>query len=72
MPPPLSANQVTYADQTEAGLEQEAADVASFLTWAAEPTLEVRKQTGLKVMLFLIILTALLYATKRKIWAQAH
>ncbi len=32
-------------------------DVAMFLTWAAEPTLEARKQTGLKVMLFLIVLT---------------
>jgi len=72
MPPPLSANQVTYADGTEATLEQEAADVASFLTWTAEPTLEIRKQTGLKVMLFLIVLTALFYATKRRIWAQAH
>jgi ubiquinol-cytochrome c reductase cytochrome c1 subunit len=43
-----------------------------FLSWAAEPTLEERKQTGLKVLLFLIILTGLLYATKRKIWAHAH
>jgi ubiquinol-cytochrome c reductase cytochrome c1 subunit len=72
MPPPLSADQVTYADKTEASLSQEAADVASFLTWAAEPTLEVRKETGLKVMLFLIVLTALFYATKRKIWAHVH
>jgi ubiquinol-cytochrome c reductase cytochrome c1 subunit len=48
------------------------ADVAMFLSWAAEPTLEERKQTGLKVLLFLIILTGLLYATKRKIWAHAH
>ena len=72
MPPPLSAGQVTYADGTESTLPQEAADVASFLTWAAEPTLETRKQTGLKVMLFLIVLTALLYATKRRIWAHLH
>jgi len=72
MPPPLTADQVTYADGTKATLEQEANDIASFLTWAAEPTLEVRKETGLKVMLFLIVLTALLYATKRKIWAHLH
>ena len=39
---------------------------------AGEPTLEARKQTGLKVMLFLIVLTALLYATKRKVWAHLH
>ena len=34
--------------------------------------LEERKQTGLKVLLFLIILTGLFYATKRKIWAHVH
>jgi ubiquinol-cytochrome c reductase cytochrome c1 subunit len=72
MPPPLSDGQVSYADGTEASLEQMAIDVANFLTWAGEPTLEARKASGLKVMLFLIVLTALLYATKRKVWAQLH
>jgi len=72
MPPPLSEGQVAYADGTEATLEQMSADVTTFLTWAAEPTLEARKQTGLKVMLFLIVLTGLIYATKRKVWAQLY
>jgi ubiquinol-cytochrome c reductase cytochrome c1 subunit len=72
MPPPLSDGQVSYADGTEASLEQMAIDVANFLTWAGEPTLEARKESGLKVMLFLIVLTALLYATKRKVWAHLH
>jgi ubiquinol-cytochrome c reductase cytochrome c1 subunit len=72
MPPPLSDGQVSYADGTEATVEQMAADVTSFLAWAAEPTLEVRKQSGLKVMLFLIVLTALFYATKRRVWAHVH
>jgi ubiquinol-cytochrome c reductase cytochrome c1 subunit len=72
MPPPLAEGQVAYADGTEATVEQMASDVTTFLTWAAEPTLEARKQTGLKVMLFLIVLTGLLYATKRKIWAQLY
>jgi ubiquinol-cytochrome c reductase cytochrome c1 subunit len=63
---------VVYADGSSATIEQMSADVSMFLTWAAEPTLETRKQTGLKVMLFLIILTGLLYATKRKVWADAH
>jgi ubiquinol-cytochrome c reductase cytochrome c1 subunit len=72
MPPPLFDEGVAYADGSTASIEQMASDVAVFLTWAAEPTLEERKQTGLKVMLFLIILTGLLYATKRKIWAAAH
>jgi ubiquinol-cytochrome c reductase cytochrome c1 subunit len=72
MPPPLSEGAVDYADGTEATVAQMASDLATFLTWAAEPTLEARKQSGLKVMLFLIVLTALLYATKRKIWARLH
>ena len=47
-------------------------DPACSLSWAAEPTLEASKQTGLKVMLFLIVLTGLIYATKRKVWAQLY
>ncbi|MEM7022266.1 MAG: cytochrome c1 [Pseudomonadota bacterium] len=72
MPPPLFDDAVEYADGSSASMEQMSSDLAVFLTWAAEPTLEERKQMGLKVMLFLIILTALLYATKRKIWADVH
>jgi ubiquinol-cytochrome c reductase cytochrome c1 subunit len=72
MPAPLSEGIVTYGDGTEATVSQMAADVATFLTWAGEPTLEQRKQTGLKVMLFLIVLTGLFYATMRKVWAGAH
>jgi ubiquinol-cytochrome c reductase cytochrome c1 subunit len=69
MPPPLSEG---YGDGTEASVEQMALDVATFLTWAGEPTLEQRKQSGLKVMLFLIVFTGLCYATMRKVWADAH
>jgi ubiquinol-cytochrome c reductase cytochrome c1 subunit len=72
MPPPLMEGVVQYADGTEATVEQMAADVTVFLAWAADPMLEERKRTGLKVMLFLIVLTGLFYATKRKIWADAH
>jgi ubiquinol-cytochrome c reductase cytochrome c1 subunit len=72
MPPPLFDDGVAYADGSTASIEQMASDVAMFLTWTAEPTLEARKQTGLKVLLFLVVLTGLLYATKRKIWAAAH
>ena len=72
MPPPLFDDAVEYADGSSTSMEQMSSDLAVFLSWAAEPTLEERKQMGLKVMLFLIILTALLYATKRKIWADVH
>jgi ubiquinol-cytochrome c reductase cytochrome c1 subunit len=72
MPPPLSDGVVTYADGTEASADQMARDVSAFLTWAAEPEMEARKRTGIKTILFLIVLTGLLYAAKRKVWASLH
>jgi len=70
MPPPLDDDAVEYTDGTAATVEQMSADVSHFLMWAAEPKLEVRKRMGLKVMLFLLVLTALLYASKRKVWSR--
>ena len=72
MPPPLSDGAVTYADGTEATLDQEAKDIAAFLTWAAEGNLEVRHKTGIKAILFLVIFTLLAYAVKRRVWAEVH
>ena len=72
MPPPLNPDQVSYADGTQATVEQMAHDVVTFMSWAAEPELEARKRLGVKVILFLIILTGLLYIAKRKIWADVH
>jgi ubiquinol-cytochrome c reductase cytochrome c1 subunit len=68
MAPPLSDDRVTYADGTKATLAQQAHDVSVFLAWAASPHLEARNSLGVKVMLFLIILAGLLYATKRRVW----
>lgn len=72
MAQPIFPEQVTYADGTEATLERMAQDVVTFLAWTAEPELEERKRVGLKVILFLIVLTALLYAVKRKVWKNVH
>lgn len=72
MPPQIQEDLVTYADGTKATTEQIARDITTFLNWAAEPELEDRKSLGLKVMLFLVVLTALFYALKRKIWADLH
>jgi ubiquinol-cytochrome c reductase cytochrome c1 subunit len=68
MPPPLSEDGVEYADKTKATVAQMARDVTTFLTWAAEPELEDRKRIGIKAILFLIVLTGMLYAVKRKVW----
>jgi ubiquinol-cytochrome c reductase cytochrome c1 subunit len=72
MPSPLSDGVVTYADGTEATVPQMARDVTHFLCWAAEPNLNERHQIGVGVMLFLIVLTACLYAVYRKVWADVH
>jgi ubiquinol-cytochrome c reductase cytochrome c1 subunit len=72
MPPPLNEGAVTFADNTPATVKQMAHDVVTFLSWAAEPTLETRKQIGVKVMIFLLIAAGVLYAVKRKIWADLH
>lgn len=69
MPPPLYPDAVEYEDGTEATPEQMAYDVSTFLAWAAEPRLEQRKETGIKVMLFLAFFTGLLIAVKRNIWS---
>jgi ubiquinol-cytochrome c reductase cytochrome b/c1 subunit len=74
MPPPLSEKQVEYTDGSPMTVDQYGKDVAAFLMWAAEPHLEARKRIGFQVMIFLIVLSVLLYFTKKKVWAdvKAH
>jgi len=72
MPPPLQADTVTYADGTKATLDQEAHDVVTFLEWTANPEMTQRKQIGARVILFLLLMTGLTYAVKRKIWSDVH
>lgn len=70
MPAQMMDELVTYEDGTPMTADQHALDIVAFLNWAAEPELDQRKSLGLKVMLFLLVLTAMLYALKRKIWAN--
>jgi ubiquinol-cytochrome c reductase cytochrome c1 subunit len=71
MAPPLVVDgQVAYADGTEATVPQMSEDVAAFLTWTAEPTMEKRKQTGWAVIAFLLFATILAYFSKKQIWAS--
>lgn len=72
MPPQLFEDLVTYSDGTKATPDQMAQDISAFLNWAAEPELDARKSLGLKVMIFLAVFTALLYALKRQIWKNIH
>ena len=72
MPKPISEDQVEYADGTKATVEQMSRDVAVFLQWTSLPEMEQRKRMGIKWLIFLVILTAMLYALKRRIWAKLH
>lgn len=67
MPPPLFDGFVEYEDGTEATVGQMAEDVVAFLHWMAEPKLEERKQVGLKVLIFLGVFSALMYAVTSRV-----
>ncbi|SHI79672.1 cytochrome c1 [Wenxinia saemankumensis] len=69
MPPPLLGEDVVFDDGHENDLHHEAADVAAFLMWTAEPHLNARKAAGMQGMIFLVILAALLYLTNKRLWA---
>ncbi len=70
MPPPLIDDRVAFDDGTKATTKQEAADVAAFLQWTSDPKMEERKQLGVSVMIFLLILSGVLYASYRQIWSK--
>jgi ubiquinol-cytochrome c reductase cytochrome c1 subunit len=70
MPPPLSDDAVQYADGTKATLAQEAKDITTFLSWAADPHLEDRHRLGARVMIFLLAFSGVMYGVKRKVWSK--
>ena len=70
MASPLSEGIVEYSDGTEATMDQMAKDVTTFLAWAAEPELEERHRVGFKVIIYLLLLTILVYLSMKKIWSR--
>ena len=72
MAKPLSDGQVAYEDGSPQTVEQYAHDVVNFLTWAADPYMEERKRTGIKVIIFLLIFAGVMYGVKKKIWSDVH
>ena len=74
---PLNDGQIAYNEEaTKAGIKNDlpqlAKDLVHFLAWASEPKMEERKRTGVKAVIFLLILSGLFYAVKRKVWADVH
>jgi ubiquinol-cytochrome c reductase cytochrome c1 subunit len=76
MSPPLNegvSESVGYPkDGPKPTVEQMAKDVTAFLAWASEPSMEERKRTGVKVMLFLLVLTGVFFVIYRRVWRNAH
>lgn len=69
MPAPLADGQVEFADGAPNDIKSMSEDVAAFLMWSAEPKLNARKDTGFKAVLFLILLSSLLYLTNKRLWS---
>lgn len=72
MPQPLTDGTVDYADGTKNDLPQEAHDVVTFLTWAANPETTERKQMGVRIVAYFLIMAGVVYGVKRKLWAKLH
>jgi ubiquinol-cytochrome c reductase cytochrome c1 subunit len=69
MPPPLhSEGQVTFDDGTKPTVDQQAKDVAAFIEWASDPKATERKQTGVQVLIYLLIFAGLTFLSYRRIW----
>lgn len=86
MAAPLSDGLVEYAEGTsddghgnvttvsapEATVEQMSKDVTEFLAWTADPKMEQRKGAGLATMLYLLILTVLMYLSYKRVWRNVE
>ena len=70
MSAPLSDDIVEYSDGTKATTEQMSKDVVTFLMWAAEPHLEQRHKFGFRVIIYLVIISILVYFSMKKIWSR--
>ena len=69
MAPPLYGEDLDYADGHSNDIQHLSEDVAAFLMWTAEPKMMARKQAGFVGVLFLTILSVLLYLTNKRLWA---
>ncbi|WP_170336535.1 cytochrome c1 [Ruegeria arenilitoris] len=69
MAPPLAEDQVEFADGHPASVEAMSEDVSAFLMWAAEPKMMDRKNAGFVGVIFLTIMSVLLYLVNKRLWA---
>ena len=72
MPKVLEDDLIVYGDGTLATEQQMAKDVVTFLMWSAEPHLETRHKMGFRAIIYLTILTILVYFSMKKIWSRVE
>jgi ubiquinol-cytochrome c reductase cytochrome c1 subunit len=72
MGPQLTDGRVEYTDGTQATVDRMAHDVSHFLAWAGDPKLQARKEVGLATMVYLGILTILLWFSYKRIWRKVE
>ena len=69
MPPPIFDESLDFEDGHPNDLESISKEISAFLMWTAEPKMMQRKQMGFVSVIFLLVLTILLYLTNKKLWA---
>lgn len=69
MAPPMEDGWVEFDDGHDNSLHSMSEDVAAFLMWTAEPKMMARQQSGFVAVIFLVVLSVLLYLTNKRIWA---
>ena len=72
MPAPLFEDMIAYSDGEKASVERMARDVAQFLAWTSDPSLEQRKRIGLRVVIFLALFFVVAFLYKRRVWARVR
>ncbi|MFC1748146.1 cytochrome c1 [Pseudomonadota bacterium] len=72
MPDTLGYSDTEEGSADRAEVEGQAKDIAAFLTWAADPNAEARRSIGVYVIIYLILMSILLYLCKKRVWSRVH
>lgn len=79
MPPQIADGSVAYTDAEGNAAPAEmmttsqyAKDVSAFLMWMAEPHLNSQKESGFRVITFLVLFAVLMWFVKKRIWRNVE
>ena len=70
MPFQLTPDRVTFDDGVHGTTDEEAKDVVAFLAWASDPHQVERKQVGFSVIIYLLLLAGIVYASYKRVWRR--